>query len=95
MKKWSELRAKMSKTAQVWSVIAVEQMARLEDGLLFTAGAGVALSLLGERGSGKDSEGVAVRFLNHREFNLGVNEITVAIRALQHPVRHWTRLKRK
>jgi hypothetical protein len=70
-------------------------MLPLEDRLLFAAGAGVVLNPLGERGSGKDSKGIAVRFLNHREFNLGMNKITIAIRALQHPVRHWTSLKQK
>jgi hypothetical protein len=55
----------------------------------------VVLNLLGERGSGKDSKRVALRFLNHCEFNLGMNKITVAIRALQHPARHWTCLNTK
>jgi hypothetical protein len=46
------------------------------------------LDLLSEGGSGKDSVRVAVRFLNGREFNLGVNEMATAFGALQHPVRH-------
>ena len=63
-------------------------MVPLEDGFAFTAGASVVLSFLGERGPGKDSVRVAVCFLNSREFDLGVNEVTAALRAFQHPERH-------
>ena len=63
-------------------------MVPLEDGFAFTAGASVVLSFLVERGSGKDSVRVAVRFFNNREFDLGVNEVMATFGALQHPVRH-------
>ena len=51
----------------------------------------MVLNLLGERGSGKHSIGVAVRFLNHRDFDLGVNEVTAALGTLEHPLGHWRR----
>lgn len=53
----------------------------------------MVLNLLGERGFGEDSIRVAVRFFNHREFDLGVNEITAALRAFEHPIGHRTCLK--
>jgi hypothetical protein len=63
-------------------------MMPLEKRFAFTAGASVVLSFLGERGPGKDSIRVTVRFFNNREFDLGMNEITAALGAFQHPVRH-------
>jgi quercetin dioxygenase-like cupin family protein len=73
---------------KVGCAVAVEQLLPLE-----RAGVGVVLNLWGERESGKDSIGVAVRFFNYREFDLGMNEITAALRAFEHPVRHRTCLK--